>query len=80
MAAERVEWIRDGTVNALAYPRAAAAEFAAPVAVPGDNLLLAGGSEASLDDMIASTLVLNGRASEFKSNPVSPDNGKSFSA
>ncbi|MEO9220374.1 MAG: metallopeptidase TldD-related protein, partial [Mycobacteriaceae bacterium] len=55
MAAGRVEWVRDGTVNALAYPRAAAAEFAAPVAVPGENLLLTGGSGASLDDMIAST-------------------------
>ena len=31
---ERVDWIRDGAVNALAYPRAAAAEFGAPVAVP----------------------------------------------
>ena len=55
LAADRVEWVRDGTVNALAYPRAAAAEFAAPVAVPGDNLLLTGGSGASLGDMIAST-------------------------
>ena len=49
-----VEWIRDGTVNALAYPRAAAAEFGAPVAVGADNLLMTGGS-ASLADMIAST-------------------------
>ena len=50
----RVDWIRDGTINALAYPRAAAAEFGAPVAVPADNLLMTGGS-ASLADMIAST-------------------------
>ncbi|MET0756808.1 MAG: metallopeptidase TldD-related protein [Mycobacterium sp.] len=50
----RVDWIRDGTINALAYPRAAAAEFDAPVAVPADNLLMTGGS-ASLADMIAST-------------------------
>jgi len=55
MDAGRVDWVRDGTVNALAYPRAAAAEFAAPVAVPGDNLLLTGGSTASLADMVAST-------------------------
>ncbi|GAA2553867.1 metallopeptidase TldD-related protein [Mycolicibacterium diernhoferi] len=50
----RVDWLRDGTINALAYPRAAAAEFGAPVAVPADNLLMTGGT-ASLADMIAST-------------------------
>lgn len=50
----RVDWIRDGVINALAYPRAAAAEFSAPVAVPADNLLVTGGS-AELADMIAST-------------------------
>jgi predicted Zn-dependent protease len=50
----RVDFIRDGTINALAYPRASAAEFDAPVAVPADNLLMTGGS-ASLADMIAGT-------------------------
>lgn len=50
----RVDWLRDGTINALAYPRAAAAEFGAPVTVPADNLLMTGGS-ASLADMIAAT-------------------------
>ncbi|MEH3138567.1 MAG: metallopeptidase TldD-related protein [Mycolicibacterium neoaurum] len=50
----RVDWIRDGVINALAYPRAAAAEFSAPVGVPADNLLVTGGS-AELADMIAST-------------------------
>jgi predicted Zn-dependent protease len=50
----RVDWIRDGAINALAYPRAAAAEFGQPVAVPADNLLMTGGS-ASLADMIART-------------------------
>jgi predicted Zn-dependent protease len=50
----RVDWIRDGTINALAYPRAAAAEFDAPVAVGADNLLMTGGS-ASLADMVART-------------------------
>jgi predicted Zn-dependent protease len=54
MDIERVDWIRDGVINALAYPRAAAAEFDQPVAVPADNLLMTGGS-ASLADMIAST-------------------------
>jgi predicted Zn-dependent protease len=50
----RVDWVRDGAINALAYPRAAASEFGAPVAVPADNLLMTGGS-ASLADMIAGT-------------------------
>ncbi|WP_460355999.1 metallopeptidase TldD-related protein [Mycobacterium sp. ZZG] len=54
MAIDRVDWIRDGTVNALAYPRAAAAEFGQPVAVAADNLLMTGGT-ASLQDMIAGT-------------------------
>jgi predicted Zn-dependent protease len=51
---ERLDWIRDGVINALAYPRAAAAEFGAPVAVGADNLLMTGGT-ASLQEMIAST-------------------------
>lgn len=50
----RVDWIRDGVINALAYPRAAAAEFDVPVAVPADNLVMTGGT-TSLADMIAST-------------------------
>ncbi|WP_430332520.1 metallopeptidase TldD-related protein [Rhodococcus sp. ACT016] len=55
MDAARVDWVRDGVIHALAYPRAAAAEFGAPVAVPGENLLLSGGSAATLDDMVADT-------------------------
>ncbi|MGH3968900.1 MAG: metallopeptidase TldD-related protein, partial [Mycobacterium sp.] len=54
MAIERVDWLRDGVINALAYPRAAADEFNAPVAVAADNLLVTGG-QASLADMIAGT-------------------------
>jgi predicted Zn-dependent protease len=50
----RVDWIRDGAINALAYPRAAAAEFGAPVAVAAGNLLMTGGSD-NLADMIADT-------------------------
>ena len=49
-----MDWIRDGAVNALAYPRAAATEFDVPVAVGADNLLMTGGT-ASLQDMIAAT-------------------------
>jgi predicted Zn-dependent protease len=50
----RVDWIRDGAINALAYPRAAAAEFGVPVAVPCSNLLMTGGS-AELADLVAGT-------------------------
>jgi predicted Zn-dependent protease len=50
----RVDWIRDGVINALAYPRAAAAEFDAPVAVAADNMLMTGGT-TELADMIAQT-------------------------
>ena len=52
---DRVDWVRDGVVNALAYPRSAAQEFDATFAVPGENLLLTGGSEASIEDMVART-------------------------
>ncbi|MCW2652960.1 MAG: hypothetical protein JWR32_3936 [Mycobacterium sp.] len=54
MDIDRVDWIQDGVLHALAYPRAAAAEFNVPVAVPADNLLMTGG-DASLEEMIAST-------------------------
>ncbi|MGO9182568.1 metallopeptidase TldD-related protein [Mycobacterium sp.] len=50
----QVEWIREGVINALAYPRASAAKFDAEVAVAADNLVMTGGS-ASQADMIAST-------------------------
>ena len=55
MDAGRVDWIRDGVISALAYPRAAAREFDATVTIPGDNLLLTGGSAATVDDMVART-------------------------
>ncbi len=50
----RVDWIRDGVINALAYSRAGAAEFDAPVAVAADNVLMTGGS-ADLGELIAGT-------------------------
>ncbi|BAH33845.1 metallopeptidase TldD-related protein [Rhodococcus erythropolis] len=55
MEIEPVDWVRDGVVNALAYPRHAAREFGRPVAVPGDNLILTGGDDTSIEDMIAGT-------------------------
>lgn len=50
----QVDWIRNGVINSLAYPRASAARFDAPVAVAGDNIVMTGGS-VDLADMIAAT-------------------------
>ncbi len=55
LSTSRVEWIRDGTIAALAYPRHAARMFDAPVTVPGENLILRGNSAATLDDLVART-------------------------
>ncbi|MEE3062923.1 MAG: TldD/PmbA family protein [Actinomycetota bacterium] len=54
MELSQIDWIRNGVINALAYPRAAAAKFDAPVAVAADNLVMTGGSN-DLADMIAGT-------------------------
>jgi predicted Zn-dependent protease len=51
----RVEWVRDGRIGELAYSRAEAAEFGTAFTPGGDNLLLTGGSTASLDDLVAGT-------------------------
>ncbi len=53
--ARRVEWLREGVVHELAYSRAEAAEFGTAFAPPGENLLLTGGSTASLAEMVAGT-------------------------
>ncbi|MEV0685830.1 metallopeptidase TldD-related protein [Nocardia sp. NPDC050378] len=55
LSARRVDWISGGAVESLIYPRATAAEFDTTATVPGENLLLTGGSDATLDDMIART-------------------------
>jgi predicted Zn-dependent protease len=54
MEISQVDWIRDGVINTLAYPRATAAKFDARVAVAADNLVMTGGS-ADLGGMIAAT-------------------------
>ncbi|MGH4026542.1 MAG: metallopeptidase TldD-related protein [Pseudonocardiaceae bacterium] len=54
-AIRRVDWLRDGKINALAYPRGAAEEFGAEFTPPPENLLLTGGSAASVDDLVART-------------------------
>ncbi|WP_067822566.1 TldD/PmbA family protein [Nocardia inohanensis] len=55
LTAQRADWVRDGVIESLVYPRATAAEFDAAVTVPGENLLMTGGSDATLPDMIART-------------------------
>ena len=54
MDIDRVDWIRDGTISSLIYPRATAAEFSVTPAAPADNLLMSGG-RASLAEMVAAT-------------------------
>ncbi|WP_068001615.1 TldD/PmbA family protein [Nocardia pseudobrasiliensis] len=55
LSARRVDWIREGVIESLVYPRATAAEYDAPVTPPGGNLLMSGGSDASLDELVART-------------------------
>lgn len=55
LPAGRTDWIRDGAVHALTYPRAAATEFGAVATAPGHNLLLTGGTDTGLDELIAGT-------------------------
>jgi predicted Zn-dependent protease len=50
-----VEWVKDGTLNQLVSTRHTAALTGLPVAPAGDNLVLAGGGERSLDEMVADT-------------------------
>lgn len=50
----RVDWIRDGAISSLVYPRAAATEFGVGASVPADNLLMTGGTK-DLADMVAGT-------------------------
>ena len=52
---QRVDWLRDGVVNALAYPRAAADELGGQFTPPPENLVLTGDSPASTDDLVART-------------------------
>jgi predicted Zn-dependent protease len=55
LSAPRVDWLRDGVIADLVYPRATAADYAASPTVPVQNLLLTGGSATTLDEMIART-------------------------
>jgi predicted Zn-dependent protease len=54
MGINQVDWIRDGVINTLTYPRSTAAKYDADVAVAADNLMMTGGA-ASQDEMIAAT-------------------------
>lgn len=57
MEISQVDWIRSGVINALAYPRATAAKFDAPVAVAADNLIMTGGARMRALDPVTSELV-----------------------
>lgn len=54
-ATRRVEWVDRGAIRELAYSRAEAAEFGTMFTPAGGNLLLHGGSEASIMDMVGRT-------------------------
>jgi predicted Zn-dependent protease len=51
----RVEWIRGGEIAELVYSRSEAAEFGTRFTPAGENLLLTGGSSASVADLVAGT-------------------------
>jgi predicted Zn-dependent protease len=51
----RVDWVRSGVVGELGYSRAEAAEFDTAFTPAGGNLILAGGSTASITDMVERT-------------------------
>ena len=51
----RVERLSNGAIGELTYSRAEAAEFGTRFTPPGENLLLTGGSAASLEEMAART-------------------------
>ncbi|MGH3612313.1 MAG: metallopeptidase TldD-related protein [Pseudonocardia sp.] len=54
-ATRRAEWVREGVIAELGYSRAEAVEFGTTFTPPGGNLLLTGGSAASLAEMVART-------------------------
>jgi predicted Zn-dependent protease len=51
----RVERVSGGVIGELTYSRAEAAEFGTAFTPPGENLLLTGGSSATIDEMAART-------------------------
>lgn len=51
----RTEWIREGAIAELVYSRAEAAKYGTPFTSGADNLLLTGGSAATLPEMVSST-------------------------
>ncbi len=50
-----VDWVREGAIHELTYARAEAAEFGTTFTPAGGNLLLTGGTDASLDELVART-------------------------
>jgi predicted Zn-dependent protease len=52
---QATDWIRDGSLNRLLTTRHSAGLTGLPVAPPVDNLILDGGGDASLEDMVSRT-------------------------
>jgi len=55
LPAEPVKWIREGTLNRLVATRHTAELTGVPVAPVADNLILDGGGEGTLEEMVAAT-------------------------
>jgi Predicted membrane protein/domain len=76
--------VTDMQGNRISFPRALgryAAKLLSGIILCIGYLMVAWTQrKQGLHDMVCGTLVLNGRASEFKSNQTSSDNSKSFSA
>ncbi|MGI5126526.1 metallopeptidase TldD-related protein [Pseudonocardia sp. CA-107938] len=51
----RVDWVDGGVIGELMYSRGEAARFGTTFTPAGDNLLLTGGSGASIDELVART-------------------------
>jgi predicted Zn-dependent protease len=51
----RVERVSDGVLGELTYSRAEAAEFGTRFTPPGENLILTGGSDTTVEEMVART-------------------------
>ncbi|WP_225848541.1 metallopeptidase TldD-related protein [Streptomyces sp. HPF1205] len=55
LAVDPVEWVRQGTLNRLLTTRHSAALTGLPLAPAADNLVLEGGGDVSLEEMVAGT-------------------------
>ena len=54
-ATRRAEWVREGAIGELVYSRAEAEEFGTRFTPAGENLILTGGSQDTLPDLVGRT-------------------------